>query len=458
MDSTLAINFFKGHPSFRLLPNEQIVKATTQLLQDNTRDYDDDPVNRHPLTYGSNEGSLWVRDTICEFNNYKAFKFKASDKNVKSKPEYLNLTSGASYGVLNILLQCTLPHTGYTRQAFIITPTYFLINDCFFDAGFGNKLTAINEVGNDSFDLKMLEDKLIYFEEQVNVNKIEENCNDDFAVLRNPLKAEQDQKKIYRYVIYLIPTYSNPSSHTYNMETRVALIDLARKYDMLIITDDVYDLLNYNISEGQITNNEIPTPMRRLVHLDRETNSDPISFGNTISNATFSKLIAPGLRFGYQESINEKLVSQLSIGGANVSGGTPAQLNSMIVGTLLKNRLAEKILFNFIKTYKDRAAVLYTAMKLYMPEGTAFSKMNGGYFCWVKLPENYDAVAIGKLAKKEGAIVANGSDFEVVGDTRDWGKNCFRLSISFLEREDIRKGIEILGKICKQYRKAASIA
>lgn len=70
------INFFKGHPSSRLLPREAVIQATAAILGPETREYDNDPYNRHPLTYGSDEGALWVREQICTFLNDQLFKSK----------------------------------------------------------------------------------------------------------------------------------------------------------------------------------------------------------------------------------------------------------------------------------------------------------------------------------------------------------------------------------------------
>lgn len=441
-DRPAAINFFKGHPSFRLLPGKEVALAAEELLTPKRRDFDDDTRNRHPLTYGSDEGALWVRRVICDFNNNETFRFAMTDK-ARSKPEFLNLNSGASYGVLSILLESTLAHTGYTRQAFVITPTYFLINDCFIDAGFSNKITAIDELGGGRIDLEGLENKLRELEEE---HKGEDDST-DLQLISNPLKPYH--KKIYRYVLYCIPTYANPSGETYTLETRQKLIELARKYDMLILADDVYDMLNYDQPLDHLAQ-----PPKRLVHLDRETNDDPESFGNTISNATFSKLIAPGLRFGYHESVTQKLAYQLSQGGANTSGGTPSQMNSMIVGTMLKNKSAHKVLNDLRTVYRKRSSALYEAVKTYLPEGTHMEPLHGGYFAWVTLPQGYNAKEIGEeLQKQYSVVLANGSNFEVIGDTRNWGQRCVRLSISFLEAEEIVKGVELWGCVCRAFAK-----
>lgn len=436
MDAPAAINFFKGHPAFRLLPNKEILEATTELLTPATRPYDADTENRHPLTYGSDLGALWVREQIARFNNEKIFHVN------HTKPEFLNLTSGASYGILNVLLQTSLPHTGYTKQAFIVTPTYFLINDCFIDAGFGGKLTAIDETMGDEYDLnlELLETNLKSFAE-------EEDEKESISCIQRD-KIGVENKKIYRFVMYCVPTFSNPSGNTYSLKTKLKLIELARRYDMLIISDDVYDLLDYE----QFLD-VLPHVPKRFVHLDRETSTHPEnSFGNTLSNATFSKIIAPGLRFGYTESISNKLVLQLSRGGANTSGGTPSQLNSMIVGTMLKNGLVDKVLHNLRQTYKERSVVMYESIKRWLPRKTQCQLQKGGYFTWITLPLGYDAVEIGKMLNdKYQVVLANGSNFEVIGNERKWGERSVRLSISFLETQDIRAGIKAWGSVCQEY-------
>jgi len=74
---------------------------------------------------------------------------------------------------------------------------------------------------------------------------------------------------------------------------------------MLLITDDVYDLLTY-------TSDAIPP---RLVTLDSPLCTEK-GFGNTVSNCSFSKLLAPGLRFGFIQGRSElihELSTQLSL-------------------------------------------------------------------------------------------------------------------------------------------------
>lgn len=424
----MTLNFFRGHPTPSLLPNVAIHKAATKILLE-PHEFDSTSLsNRHPLTYGSDEGALWVREEVAKFSN------KIYNPQVETKAEYLNLTGGSSYGILNALLQTTLPHTGYTKRAFVITPTYFLINRALTDAGFNGKLTAIDELPN-SIDLQTLQEKLELYD------------TEDDAVLTSEIiedpKYDKGSKKVYKFVMYCIPDFSNPGGITMDLETRVKLLELARKHDMLIITDEVYDLLDYSQDVDKIPQPKLP----KLVHLDRATSKENThSFGNTLNNSTFSKTIAPGLRVGYQESINNKLVQQLAAGGANVSGGTPSQLNSNIVGELLKSGEFYNILQTFRKVYSERALVFKRALEENLPIGTTVKGFEGGYFQWVTLPEGYDArLIIEELKAKDDVILAGGEHFEVTGDERGWGQRSFRICLSLLETEQLVEGIKKVG-------------
>ncbi|AGO13998.1 AaceriAGR141Cp [[Ashbya] aceris (nom. inval.)] len=430
------INFFKGHPSARLLPRQSIIKSTTDLLEPEHREYDLSPEDRHPLTYGCEQGSLWVRAAIARLINECYCPEKAT------RAEHINLTGGASYGIMNILMQTTLPHAGYTRRAFLVSPTYFLINQIFLDAGFGGRMTAVRESLDGQLDLEYLAEKLAEFDGEPASAEL----------LEQPQRSPP--KRTYRYVMYLIPTYSNPSGSTYSLETRMCLVELARRYDMLLISDDIYDLLAYDQPLE-----EMPHALPSIVHLDRATLNDPQeSWGHTVANATFSKIIAPGLRCGYQESVNSRLVEQLANGGANVSGGSPAQLNSMIIATLISTGELVHILQTLRRAYKERAETLYRAVREHLPAATEYRAQNGGYFSWCTLPEGYSSEVICRTLQHDyGVVLASGSHFEVSNDELGWGRRSVRLSVSFLEPNEIAEGIRRFGVVCRQHATALGL-
>lgn len=89
---------------------------------------------------------------------------------------------------------------------------------------------------------------------------------------------------------------------------RESLVRVARKFDALIICDDVYDFLSWDLNGNSSSSISLP----RLVDIDHTLDGGPLDcFGNVISNGTFSKLIGPGCRVGWAEG-TEKFVYGLS--------------------------------------------------------------------------------------------------------------------------------------------------
>ena len=120
------------------------------------------------------------------------------------------------------------------------------------------------------------------------------------------LKPPRQYSKIYRHLIYAVPTFSNPSSITMSLRRREELVKLAREYDACIITDDVYDHLQWpadkNDSQSSIEHAFLP----RLVDVDRTMDGGAEregadGFGNVFSNGSFSKIVGPGCRTGWAE-------------------------------------------------------------------------------------------------------------------------------------------------------------
>jgi len=93
-----------------------------------------------------------------------------------------------------------------------------------------------------------------------------------------------------------------------SLRRREELVRVAREYDALIITDDVYDFLQWPASvtsESETTSLE-KAHLPRIVDLDRYLDggaerAGADGFGNAVSNMSFSKISSPGLRCGWCE-------------------------------------------------------------------------------------------------------------------------------------------------------------
>lgn len=134
--------------------------------------------------------------------------------------------------------------------------------------------------------------------------------------LSQKLKPPRPWSKIYRHLIYAVPTFANPSSKTMSLSRRQDLVRIARKYDALIITDDVYDQLQWPASLSAPNRNLETAALPRLVDIDRQLDggaerAGSDAYGNAVSNGSFSKIVGPGCRTGWAEG-TKKLAYGLS--------------------------------------------------------------------------------------------------------------------------------------------------
>lgn len=422
------IDFFKGNASSYLLPSAQIAAAYADVL--NQDDFHLDAENAHPLHYGTDSGNLRIRENVLKWSNNK-FGRESTD------PSTINLTAGASYGAANILTACTRPDI--TKHVFAVSPTYFLINYAFADAGLAGNITAVRETAGEEYDVDIatLEAALVRLDQQHGLEPVESEIN----VVDDP--TGRGVRKYYRYLMYLVPTFSNPGAATYSLKTRKKLLEVARRHDMLLLCDDVYDFLAYDLQAKVL----------KLNHLDHDSLPEGFKYGNTISNCSFSKIIAPGLRVGYQETATLHLATQLATTGANISGGTPGQLSTFVVDRFITSGELDKSIELLATTFKSRAKVMEAAVQKYLPaKHVKFYGGEGGYFCWVQIENaNVDVNrTVEAVQQQYGVRIPNGNYFEVNGDSLGWGKCAVRLCVTLTTEEEIEEGIKKWGAVMKE--------
>ena len=396
------VNLLRGHPSTHLLATAPFLAATVVVLgQPEDLPQDGYSKARHPLAYGPGSGNWTVRRELIrwqeELYRWPAQRvFKDDDEeggaragagagdatNVLSEEEEeeegddlepearINLTCGASFGLMDALNQCTSTSTGYTRRAFIIAPTYFLVCKIFADAGFADLFTSIPYPCPPGRTMpEMLLDAL-----KADVQQQQQQQQDTAPNLRvvgcegglkpSPLASGDGGggKRIYKYVLYCVPTYGNPTGCTWDLETRQRVVEIARDWDILVLCDDVYDFLTWpapkttpeqfagaytrtggivtGIPSPQPSSPPPPPPLPRLVTIDRQfilaSGRQGEDAGNVISNCSFSKLLGPGLRCGWQETATPVLAQQLARAGTNISGGCPSHFVSNIIYELIR--------------------------------------------------------------------------------------------------------------------------
>lgn len=227
-------------------------------------------------------------------------------------------------------------------------------------------------------------------------------------------------------LIYTIPTFQNPTGVTWTLERRKAVVNVADKYNKVIIEDNPYGELRF---KGE----NLPS----LKSFD-ET-------GNVVCFGTFSKIFCPGYRIAWvaaHKDIIEKLVI--------IKQSTDLQCNTsaqMEIAKYLELNDIDKHIEGIRELYKRRCELALKTMEEEFPEGVEFNKPNGGLFTWIKLPENIDARdLLTKCIEKNVAFVPGGSFFPNGGH-----ENYFRINYSNMPEERIVEGLRIIGKVIKEY-------
>jgi DNA-binding transcriptional MocR family regulator len=270
------INLRLGWPNPRVLP-VKLLQEASQLALSKPEAYTRDSL----LEYGPDDGFKPLRDKIAAWLT----TFYLPSQPITT--ERICISGGASQNLACVLDTFTDPTV--TQSIWMIAPTYFCACRVFDDAGFAGRLHAVPE-DPEGLDIRFLSEQL----------QIAENTRPVSTVAT---KTRRPWNKTYRHVIYLVPTFANPSGRIMSARRREELVRVARKHDALIVSDDVYDMLGWDYAASKNEGIRITACQPRLVDVDRYLDGGPADeFGNAISNGSFSKIIGPGLRTGWAEA------------------------------------------------------------------------------------------------------------------------------------------------------------
>jgi (S)-3,5-dihydroxyphenylglycine transaminase len=234
--------------------------------------------------------------------------------------------------------------------------------------------------------------------------------------------------------LYVIPDHSNPAGTTVGLPARRALLELAERYDLLIIEDSPYRL----VSPGA----QLPT----LKALD--------TGGRVVHIGSFSKTVFPGARVGYvvadqpvegggllaaelvklksMVTVNTSPLSQAAVAGALLSaGGRLTDLNAGPAGHYGES-------MRLMLEHLDRSLPATRRAAL----GVDWNRPSGGFFLAVTVPFVADNDALGRCAEKFGVLWTPMSYFYPGGG----GERALRLSTSYLTPAEIEEGTDRLAR------------
>ncbi len=234
--------------------------------------------------------------------------------------------------------------------------------------------------------------------------------------------------------MYILPNFQNPAGVTLSLERRKKLVALSNQYGIPIVEDDPYGDLRYEGGD-----------LRPLIALDQEKqNSELYDDGNVLYLGTFSKTFAPGLRLGW--AAGPKTVIQkftMTKQGADLHTSTFTQ---MLLYEIAKDGFLDEHRQLIRRVYKERRDIMLEGLEEHMPDNVTWTRPHGGLFLWVTLPEDMQAREVFDHAIENKVAFVPGYAFFPESDSGCTGHNSMRLNFSNATPEQIKIGIERLGK------------
>jgi DNA-binding transcriptional MocR family regulator len=252
----------------------------------------------------------------------------------------------------------------------------------------------------------------------------------DVDALERMLAGAKNRHRIK--AVYVVPTFANPSGTSLSMERRVRLLQLAIKWNVLIIEDDPYSDLRYS---GE--------PLPRIFDL---TGYVPGSEKHAVYLSSLSKIMAPGLRIGWMAA-SPDLLKRCAIAKQTVdlcsSTWTQAAAARYISGGYLEPHIERAR-----TAYAERASAMIEAMQTQLAGRFSFAPPSGGMFVWGRFTDGLDTRKLLAHAIDAGVVFVPGAAFYSENGDPSTARFCF----SMCAPARIKEGIGRLRTAMDSYR------
>jgi len=367
------ISFSGGFPSPLTFPVEELKGIIAEVMENEAA---------FALQYGTTEGDDLLRTMLA--NRYQANGIDVTKDNI--------IITTASQQALDLI-----------SKMFIDPGDYVLV-------GLPSYLGALQAFG--SYGAKMIGIPM-------------DDEGEDPNLMEKALKDLAAQGKKPKF-IYLIPDFQNPAGITMSERRRKEILELAHKYDVLVLEDSPYRELRY---EGET--------QKTLYELDGTS--------QVVILGTFSKIFCPGFRIGWVVG-HPDVLDKIVVGKQATDLCTPPFTQRIAARYLEKGYLDPKI--NEIKNmYSVKQKVMLESLEKYMPEEMKWTHPEGGLFLMVTGPEQLDTNALLLECIKEANVAyVAGNSFFCDGK----GYNTMRLNFSYESIETNIEGCKRLGGFFKK--------
>jgi 2-aminoadipate transaminase len=366
------ISFAAGNPSPESFPVEDLSRLSAEIFKDQAS---------FALQYGITEGYTPLREAIAARQ-----KARFGETMVRDTDTTLVVTGGQQ----GIELAC---------KAFCNEGDAVICEN----PSFIGALNAFRSNGVQTIGVEMEEDG-------ISLEKLEET-----------LKSTKNAK-----LLYLIPTFQNPSGTSMSLEKRIAVLALAKKYGVVILEDNPYGELRF-------AGEDIPT----MKSLDSD--------GLVIYCSSFSKILSAGMRVGFVIAPNE-IATKMTV-AKQVEDVHTNLFFQMLCHKYMTTCDLDAHIAKINDLYRHKCNLMLECIDKYIPaDKVTFTRPEGGLFIWGVVKNCEDASFVVKKAIEKKVAVVPGTAFG------DCGEGFLRISYAY-SLEELKKATDRMARFVEEIRK-----
>lgn len=245
--------------------------------------------------------------------------------------------------------------------------------------------------------------------------------NDDGLI---PESLEEVLKANEIKLIYLVPTFQNPTGRTIPLGRRKRIAEIIQQYRAFLVEDDPYSSLRYR--------GEFVAPIKTLAP------------ENVLYLGTLSKVFAPGLRLGI--CVAPPLIRHWIVvvkQGVDLHTST---FNQALAAEYLAGRYLDQQLPKIVELYRPRQEAMLNALEAHFPKSFSWSKPEGGMFLWAEGPRGLDIEPIyWKAIDRKVAFVPGRFFYTEEGE----GFATMRLNYTMSDAPTLERAVHTLGDVIK---------
>ena len=230
-------------------------------------------------------------------------------------------------------------------------------------------------------------------------------------------------------ILYVGPTFNNPTGRTWTLARRRAVLEVAERHDLAVVEDHAYGELRY---DGDWLPSLKSLAPERVIFIH-----------------TFSKIFGPGLRLGWVAA-DPALIRRLGLLklGTDQCSGALAQLLALAYGEaggLDAQVVRARALY---RRKRDAMLAALEGFPTRVPTRVPWIRPEGGFFLWAEMDCDTEALLLRAIERHQVAFVAGSCFFADPGSAA--ARASLRLSFSYVEEDRIPEAIRRLGDAVRE--------